>query len=231
MTLLLAQSAMPFCYVPHPRLVCAEYYASKAVVKATLVQTHAIHDNNEPEAVIANSYQLQVISVLRGDVGEAVRVYEGNDSERATFRWIKGRTYLLFLSYSPTDKAWGLDGCVNSGPLNASRVALAKIEAIKRHPDRGIIQRIVSENSLSSVLPGVGVEARGKDGLHSTKTNDMGAFQMRVPIGRYELHATQNGFSFNKADISYEDPNNIRIEAGGCAQVQLTRTEKQDAYR
>lgn len=39
------------------------------------------------------------------------------------------------------------------------------------------------------------------------------------------LRAVESGRSFKTADISYEDPLKILIEAGGCAQVQLAEVD------
>jgi hypothetical protein len=100
-----------------------------------------------------------IASVLRGKAAATLRVHEGNDSGRAAFGWVRGREYLLFLFYAPEDKSWELDGCANSGPLTAAKMALADIASIKASHDGGTIQGIVSEQALSTPITGVRVEA------------------------------------------------------------------------
>lgn len=224
--LISAPSAMPFCFVPQPRLVRAEYFASQLVVEATLVQTRALHDPDDPQGVSAYVYTLRVDRVLRGKAAATLRVHQGNDSGRATFGWVRGREYLLFLFYAPEDKSWELDGCGNSGPLSGAKMALAEIASIKASHGGGSIQGIVSEQALSTPISGVRVEAIGKTGRYEATTNEKGQFQIDVPAGQYVVNAFKSGMSFDKADISYEDPRHIRIEPGGCAQIQFARTER-----
>jgi len=220
-TLFLIPSAIPFCFVPQPRLVRAEYFASQLVVEATLVQTRALHDADDPQGISAYVYTMRVDRVLRGKAAAILRVYEGNDSGRATFGWVRGREYLLFLFYVQQNKSWGLDGCGNSGPLSGARIALAEIAAIKTAHGGGVIQGIVSEQALSIPISGVRVQAIGKTGRYEATTDKKGEFQMHVPAGEYVVDAVKTGLSFDKADFSYEDPRHVQIEPGGCAQIQF----------
>jgi carboxypeptidase family protein len=224
--LLLPLPAMSFCSVPRPRLVCAEYFASQLVVEATLVQTGELHDKDDPEGISAYVYTLRVNRALRGKITGTIRVYEGNDSGRATFGWVPGRDYLLFLFYAASEKSWELDGCGNSCPLSEAGMALSEIAAIKAARGGGVIHGVLSEQALSTPIPGVHVEARGATGRYVATTNEKGEFQLNVPAGRYIVRAAESGFSFDTADISYEDRRNIRIEPGRCAQVQLAKVER-----
>lgn len=225
LTLLPVPPAKAFCFVPQPRLTCAEYYASQLVVEATLAQIKIIGDKNDPVGIEARVYTLKVNRVMRGKTTGNIEVYEGNDSGRATFNWTLGKKYLLFLSYFPRENAWALDSCGNSGPLNLAKASLSEIEAIKAARDGGVIYGVVSQQALSIPIPGVHVEAQGENGDYSATTNEKGEFQMKVPVGRYSIRAVEGGFSFTKADISYEDPQGVQIEPGGCAQVQFSEVE------
>ena len=216
---------MAVCNVPQPRLVCAEYFASRVVVEATLLRTRTVRDKDDPEGVAAFVYSLRADRVLRGDIAAQFQIYEGNDSGRATFDWKAGQQYLLFLLNSEHANLWALDGCGNSGPLNGAKAVLAQINAIRGHRDTGAIHGMVSGEALSAPFPGVRVEARGSSKRYAATTNAKGEFQMDVPAGRYTLHATASGFSFHTADFSYENPQNVRIEPGGCAQVQFVGDE------
>ncbi len=223
--LLLAPLAMAFCFVPQPRLTCAEYFASQLVVEATLVQTKIIGDKGDPLGIEAHVYTLAVNKVMRGKIVGRIQVYDGNDSGRTTFDWTRGKKYLLFLSYVPSENSWALDSCGNSGPLDAAKAALSEIEAINASHDGGVIYGVVSQEALSTPIPGVHIEAKGENGEYVATTDEKGKFQMKVSAGNYSVSASQNGISFKKADISYEDPGRIQIEPGGCAQVQFAEVE------
>jgi hypothetical protein len=212
-----AAPAMPVCNDPRPRLVCAEYFASQLVVEATLIQTRVLPDKHYPEAYV---YTLHVNRVLRGKIVATVSVYEGNDSGRAAFDWVRRKKYLLFLFYATDENAWTLDGCGNSGPLSHASKALAEIATIKTVHGGGVIHGVVGE-SLSTPLSGVRVEAVGKTGHYEATTNEKGEFQIDVPAGQYVVHALKSGLSFDKDDFSYEDPEHIQIEPGGCVQIQF----------
>jgi hypothetical protein len=222
--LFLPLPAMSVCNVPQPRLVRAEYFASQLVVEATLART----EKDDPVFPSAYVYTLRVNNVLRGKVRGTIRVYESNDSGRATFDWVSGREYLLFLFYSATEKSWKLDGCGNSGSLSGADMALSEIAAIKTARGGGIIQGVVrgSEQAPETTIAGVHVEAQGKSGRFPATTNQAGEFQIKVPAGRYVVRASKDGIAFDTAVFSYEDPGRIRIEPGGCAQVEFAEVER-----
>ena len=224
--LLFASPAMGLCDVPQPRLVCAEYFASKVVVEATLVKVSSIHDSDDPEGVAAYVYSLNANRVIRGHIDDVFRVHEGNDSGRATFGWKTGQKYLLFLFYSDSDKAWQLDGCGNSGPISGAKAVLQQVDAIQASHGGGVIHGVISQQALSTPISKVRLEALGTNGIYTATTNAKGEFEMKVPAGQYSVRAIKTGFSFATADFSYENPHKLRIESGGCAQVQLTASSR-----
>jgi hypothetical protein len=228
---LLPLPAMAFCSEPQPRLVCAEYFARQLVVEATLIQINELHDKDDPEYVSAHVYTLRLNQAFRGKIAGTIRVYEGNDSGRAPFDWVAGREYLLFLFYAASEKSWELDGCGNSGPLSEAKLALSEIATIKAARGGGVIHGVVrdSEELPFTVIPGVRVEAQGATGRYSATTNEKGEFQMDVPAGKYTVHAVGNGLFFDRALFSYEDPSNIHIEPGGCAQVEFAKVARPPA--
>ena len=220
-SLLLAGSAMGVCNVPSPRLVCAEYFASKVVVEATLVKVRSVSPKENPEYALAHVYTLRVNRLIRGHVTEVFQVYEGNDSGRADFDWKTGRKYLLFLFYSAAEKSWALDGCGNSGPFDHAKSVLEQIDAIQKQNGDGIIHGVVSDQTYAAPFPDVHVEARGTQGLYKATTNSKGEFEIKVPPGRYTVRAAKTGRSFYTAEFSYENPEHLEIEPGGCVQVQF----------
>lgn len=219
--LLFVPPARGLCNDPRPRMVCAEYFASKVVVEGTLVKVRSVHDRDDPEGVAAYVYTLNTNRVIRGQIDDVFRIYEGNDSGRATFDWKTGRKYLLFLSYSDSDKAWKLDGCGNSGPLNGAKAVLGQIDAIQKSHGGGVIHGAIRYQVPEAPVSQVRIEARGANGVYTTTTNAKGEFSLKVSPGQYAVRAIRAGFSFGTAEFSYENPRKLQIEPGGCAQVQL----------
>lgn len=224
LTLVITGPAMGVCGIPQPRTVCAEYFASQVVVEATLLQISPVVDKGDPEGIKAHIYELRSDKVIRGKIASTFKVYEGNDSGRAAFGWHRAQTYLLFLFYSVPDKGWELDGCGNSEPLPDSRGVLRTIDEIRDRGGNGFIDGLVTQDNDSDALPGTIVEAVGSGGTFSATTNQKGEFELRVPAGKYLVRAVKTGFHFDRTDLSYEDPTDIRIEAGGCVQLQLVGT-------
>lgn len=154
-------------------------------------------------------------------------MYESNDSGRATFDWDVGKHYLLFLISSATsDKSWSLDNCGNSGQLKLGSSVSAQIQKTGEADHKyGAISGIVGHAALSDPIPGVLVEASATNRHYSTTTNAQGSIQMNVLSGEYVVHATGGGLTFHTAEIRYSNPREVRIDSGGCVQVQFTASE------
>ena len=170
-------------------------------------------------------YTLQLTRSYKGEIHGTFRVKESNDSSRASFTWKTGQSYLLFL-HRNEDGTWWVLGCDgNSDNVhNASRT----IEVIKslgtRHGGliQGTIAGIVGPNTVR-------VHVAQKDGPKSFETavDQHGEFRIHVPSGHYRLFAVLEGRSLEADTImSYEDPENIVLVDGGCAQVVFEATPK-----
>ena len=70
------------------------------------------------------------------------------------------------------------------------------------------------------------VEATGPGGVITAETNADGKFEMRVTPGKYQVRALSPGKTFVAADLSYENPDDLVLENGGCAQVQFVEAAK-----
>jgi len=229
-TQLLPVSGHCACFQPQPRLVCGEYFDSELIVEATLAQIGGVRDPDYAPAYLSYDYTLQVDKPLLGKSGATIHVFEGNDTSRAGFSWVKGRKYLLFLSYSDEVKALMLDGCGNSGPLRKAGKALAQIAAIQE-AQKTAVQ--TSHNSgwirgeLNDQSEGIRIVAVGSAGVFSTESGKHGIFNINVPVGQFTLHAVDPDgvFKYTKYELSYADPNNIHIVAGSCAQVEFVQTD------
>jgi hypothetical protein len=221
--LTLPPSAAALCDAPQPRLVCAEYFSSPLIVQATLVRSS--YEAETADGLDGYIYSLRVDRVLRGKALQTVRVYDENSSGRATFNWVPRMDYLLFLFPDPQEKGmWNLDGCGNSGPLSKAATALADIAKVRSGTnDGGMIQGVVNGPNFVRPNPssGIHVDAKGASGVFHTVTNEKGEFQINVPAGKYVVSVNEPGLSYGPFDFTYEDPDDLQIQPGGCGQVQF----------
>jgi hypothetical protein len=224
LAVLLVRSASAVCQVPQPRIVCAEYANSKAVVIANLRATQHIAERFDTDGQL---YSLTVRTLLRGDVGTTFQIWEGNDSGRATFDWKVGTDYLLFLArYVPKPiPAWVIDGCGNSGPTSGSATVLQAIKSAQASTSDSLVSGMVSTDSWTTGVPDVIVRAVGARQSFSAKTDQGGRFLLRLPNGKYMLEAAREGWSFMPG-YGYENPRNLNVSPGYCAQVHFSGAER-----
>ena len=214
LALLLAASARAICLHPAPRLLCAEYSQSDAVVTARLLRTRQVTLSNDDDVLLLT---MQTEKVLRGKMRSVFTVVDSPYTGRALVPK-KGQRYLLFLSYSKNYKAWALDSCGNSGPLEESAEVLKGIDQMKEQTG-GTIQGVVWPD------PGATILVHGSQHTFKTTTDDKGEFKVQVPAGAYSVSVNHDGKRFEPDPLSYEDPKRLRIYDGGCAQVQFNVIE------
>ncbi len=172
-------------------------------------------------------YRLQTSRVLRGRIGSSFRVYEENSSGRASFDWTRGEQYLLFLRPGGNG-TWYLDGCGNSTPLVSAAFTLKVIESFQQRRNGGLIQgKVVAVQSQLGTKGGVKIQIHGASRDYEAMTDQYGEFKVHVPAGQYEAHATHGGWVIKADVLTYEDPAKIKIENGGCAQLQFEAVEKE----
>ena len=221
---LLASQAGARCNVPRPRLVCAEYFKSKAVVIAKLDGVTPVKDDYDD--LTGTYYSMTVQQSLRGQVARTFRIYQANDPGGAKLDWKTGGSYVVFLRQQTPNGSWTIDGCGNSGPSDSKQSALDQIDMLDPTSNRAKIQGAVGGVSFAFPLAGVQVEARGPGGVITAETNAIGKFEMRVAPGKYQLRALSPGKTFVADEFTYENPDNLLVENGGCAQVQFVESNK-----
>ena len=222
--ILLATSVGALCPGPRPRLLCAEYFQEDAVVTAKLLRTRHITPANENEDDYY-LYTMQAQQVLRGRIGASFRVIETNGSGRAQFEWRKGESYLLFISYMKKPRAWTLDACGSSGPLDGSAEILKGIDRLQKGGDGGTIRGNVVQAG------GVTVLVTGKQAAFKTTTDKEGNFEVHVPAGVYSARVILEGRRLEPDILSYEDPGRFRVSNGGCAQLQFQFSDDSQGKR
>jgi len=196
-----------------PRLLCAEYSQSDAVVTARLLRIRHVTLSEDDDVLL---FTMQTEKVLRGKMRSVFTVVDSPYTGRALVPE-KGKRYLLFLSYSKTYKAWALDSCGKSGPLEESAETLKGIDLLKGQSG-GTIQGVVW-------VAGSTVLVHGKQHTFKTTTDEKGAFKIQVPAGEYSVSIVHDGTRFEPDLLSYEDPKRLRVHDGGCAQVQFNVVE------
>lgn len=215
------------CQFPLPRMVCAEYFHSEAVVQATLIK---VEDDQRygkaPYEVVGWYYTLSTDQVFRGALGKTIRIYEENSSGRAPFEWKLGMKYVLFLHSETLDggnKALTVDGCGNSGPMAQSVSVLRQIEQIDKHSGNAFITGTVAGYNLGVPAPGIHIEASGDGSVYKALTDRKGNLRIRVPAGKYRVRPVQKTPSVVAYDLSYDDPQDLEMQPGSCSQVMFYR--------
>lgn len=202
-------------------MVCAEYFRSQTVVVATLTRTSYRAPQNDEDYYL---YTFSRQRLLRGEVPATFDIWEGNDSGRATFGWRVGQSYVLFMNFLPNDHTmWQIDGCGNSGPEIDRGAALAEIDGLKGPTSHALIAGQMNGN-----VQGVQVQASGDRRQYQAVTDRLGRFRMRVLPGQYQLRFAKAGWSFEEDSFSYEDPDNIQLQDGACAQVYIDSSKKEE---
>jgi len=132
-------------------------------------------------------------------------------------------------------QAWAY--CQNPQPrdvcaefANSQAVVIAKLQLVRSALDSDgetdgwfytLAARRVLPGKLDAI-PDVTIVAAGKDGRHfATRADSHGRFEIRLPPGNYTLKSLARGWSFKPNDFTYENPNDLRITPGYCAQVQF----------
>jgi hypothetical protein len=219
---LLVIQAGAVCNVPRPRLVCAEYFQSKAVVIAKLAGMTQVKDDD----VTGTYYSMTVERPLHGQVARMFRIYEANDTGRAKFDWKTGGSYVLFLRQQTPNGSWEIDGCGNSSPSESKQSAVDQIDMLDSTSNAAMIRGAVGGASRYAPLAGVQVEARAPSGVVTAETKVDGTFEMRVAPGKYQVQAVSPGKTFVADELTYEKPDDLVVESSGCAQVQFVESNQ-----
>ena len=222
----LQATTFALCGLPQPRLICQEYFAESVVVVAKLVRVRKV-EPLRPGQMDGTYYYMEAVERLKGRILNRFQIYEENVSGRATFDWKRGENYLLFLSYSPQDRGWELDGCGNSSPMRKAQKTLREIGAIKTGKGRETIQGFVA--SEQTLPDDVVVKIAGGSSRTISVWNR--EFKVRVQPGTYVVTPVHPGWEFEKDPFSYDDPQKITIEPGRCAQIQFQGKQSPVAFR
>ncbi len=210
--------------MPQPRLVRAEYSQSDAVVIAHLVKSQHISPEDDQDYHL---YTFQVDKKLRGSIPSEFVLWDENSSGRLTFNVSQGHRYLLFVDHRNERGWWTADGCGNSGEVSKVAKALTEIQRISA------LRGGLITGKVESTTPTVNVKVlavRKNDGEQfETQTRDDGRFDLTVPAGEYSVEVTGGGKSFVTDWLSYENAESVKLEKGGCVQIQFVPSDSPEA--
>ena len=212
-----AVSVSAWCLEPYPR-VCTEFYDSDAVFTGTVVGVRAVKSGGR--FIEGWYYRMKVSESFRGPSGPFVEVYTENASARYPLE--KGRKYLLFAGdYTGVLR---ISCCGNSGYIEDSAEAIRQIEEIKKTKSGGEIAGEI--RGLDGEFEGARIIAVGDKQTYETKVDSQNWFHMKVPDGTYRLHAEAPGRSFVPFDLTYDNPDHIVVQPGGCPQMEFMLEER-----
>jgi hypothetical protein len=194
-----------------------EFFRSGVVFQGALIRHRhlSFSEVSKDQSVDGNLYTFRVTKVFRGNPDRIVALFNANDSGRLPIRYVRGHSYLIFASATTLKgaslKVLQADGCGNSNEVMHAQRAMTAIEHIQRTTESAIRIEIQGESS------GVHVRATGTQAAAGV-TDKNGNVTLRVPPGRYQVTAD---VPFKADDFSYDDPLNINVVAGQCAEIEL----------
>jgi hypothetical protein len=203
-------SAAGFAMCPYPTPKACNYYFTHDVVFVGKVLSERWTDDYI-------RFRVEVVRVLRGQLGATATVYTGNDSAR--LQWDVGRTYVVFAGR----RSGRLESGNDCGPLSdPDKVdeTLREIHELRTAKGATIEGEVLDRQGVGKGVPGVSISVRGGGSAFQTRSDANGRFLFRVPAGRYELPLSADG----PFQSDYNGDTNLRNMAlvdGQCAQIQL----------
>jgi hypothetical protein len=219
------ETLFAFCCEPRPRLVRAEYSQSDAVVIAHLVKSRHIKPKDDQDYY---HYTFEVDTTLRGAIPRSFDLRNYNDSSRLAFDILPDCKYLLFLESQLDENLWKADSCGRSGEVSKRTKTLQEIERV-RSLQSALITGVVYLPEEKSVATMVAI--RKKDGKRYESRVSGCAFSIEVPPGEYSVSVNMAARSFVMHWLSYEDPDFVKLEKGGCAQIAFVPSDSDHAVR
>jgi hypothetical protein len=222
--ILFVRSAAAVCPQPHPR-VCAEFFKSDAVFVGTVIAERSVP--GQGYAYEGWVYSLRAKKIYRGPVRDTIEVFTENSSGR--FPLEVGKTYLLFAYMD--ERRLTIDNCGNSEEFPRAGDAIRQIKQLlkdmKSAPGGDISGRIVQWDLRADLdVAGIVVTARGEGKSYRGVTDEYGWFHIRVPPGKYAVRPESSKWAVTAYDLSYENPDQVVVYKGSCAELQFSATSK-----
>jgi hypothetical protein len=211
------------CKRPNPR-VCTQFFHTDAVFtgKVISVRDWPTAEKN-PDGWM---YQMEVIKPYRGTSNKTLTLFTENDSGR--YRLEEGHSYLIFAH--KYEGRLTIDNCGNSSEVANARDAIKQIEEIMARIESastGDLRGRVTMTSSDEVgVSGVLVSARSGGKRYTGVTDRDGWFHIQMPPGTYTVWPETSEWVVTVHDLTYDDPDHVRVPRGGCAELAFLASHK-----
>ena len=203
---------------PEPRL-CTEFFRSDLVFSGKVIS--ATRAKEDKDGIGGWDYRIQVENMFRGEPQEFVTVFTENSSGRYMLKM--QHEYLLFAD-NIKGRMWISDGGNNrdvtgkNDKFDDVKLVISNNKAGKPGDIRGWLGN--DDGMVKGSGFGVTVEATDGKRHFTAVVNNKGWFHIYVPAGTYQVvpHSSEK-YEIIPFDLSYNDPNHVVVECGGCGEV------------
>ena len=171
---------------------CEAFWRAPAVFSAVVLDIRQKRDPADgPEYWAERIVTLQVEQSWRGDAAGTIEVRTGTGGGDCGYTFTRGMRYLVYASYRAG--GFGVNICSRTRPLTEASDDLAYLKTALQPSEAGRVFGSIKYQSTRAAVPErpvprVPVTLRGAGREWKTTTDDAGAYEFRVPAGRYEVH-------------------------------------------
>jgi hypothetical protein len=201
---------------PKPR-VCNEFLRSTYVFAGTVLGEGQLAENGSTE--LTHFYRVRVGEVFKGRMGSEVTLFTTNNSARGVLE--AGRRSVIFAELFAGKAAFSGSSNTTSEPGVDAVIAEIRAVAQRDRQSASVAGRADIDGSPGHPAAGLQLDVAGVSGHHTVRTDSAGRFVVAVAPGRYAVRVAEQGWISRRGTYSYDDPADLLLPRGGCADVQL----------
>jgi len=210
--------AFGHCAQPHPP-ICAEFFHRDAIFVGTVISSRHRSNGEDPGWF----YALKVNRVFRGVLPPVAKVFTEQSSGQFPLKM--HQSYLLFADSTKPD-GLEIDNCGNSTELVGASKEIHQLEEVlsraKAEEDGYVAGNVMRwDRGSNTPIERASITVRGKGRTYNAVTGKDGWFRVGLPVGKYVVTAKSSEWSIVPYDLSFDDPDDLVIHAGGCAAVEF----------